>query len=186
MDELIEVIVKHVYSSDITRQVGGDGQVRVDTYVDLMSASHVERHLVVMADAMVAVLQPILSGIQNSVIGGPKRGNPILIHEIGRTLGVPTAFAKHSEQFGRWIEGPIHNGANVVVVDDVSSANEILLSAVQTFRNSGHKVVAVCVLVERKEGDARRKLGEKGIELHSILELNDDDIGQLLIRHRRE
>ncbi|HDH41756.1 MAG TPA: orotate phosphoribosyltransferase [Candidatus Altiarchaeales archaeon] len=77
---------------------------------------------------------------------------------------------EHGKQ--KLIEGPLKNGAKVVIVDDVATTGSSLLKAIDVVEDYGCKVLEVIVLVDRLEG-AREKLTKRGYELKSIFTRED-------------
>jgi orotate phosphoribosyltransferase len=52
----------------------------------------------------------------------------------------------------RWIEGDVHPGERVVIIDDVATTGGSTLQAVERAREEGMTVVGVVILVDRQEG----------------------------------
>jgi orotate phosphoribosyltransferase len=67
----------------------------------------------------------------------------------------------------RVIEGTVHGGMNVVIVDDVITAGKSVYKAIQGAEDQGARVVHVFVLVDREEGGPEF-LRERGYKVESI------------------
>ena len=52
----------------------------------------------------------------------------------------------------RWIEGDIHAGERVAIVDDVATTGGSTIKAIERARSGGLEVVTAVVLVDRQEG----------------------------------
>jgi orotate phosphoribosyltransferase len=72
----------------------------------------------------------------------------------------------------RWIEGNVQPGERVVVVEDVVTTAASALKAVKACRDYGLEVVAVCAIVDRKEG-GRENLEREGLKLYSLFTIDD-------------
>jgi orotate phosphoribosyltransferase len=176
---LRQMCSRHLLGRDDPWQFGYEGDVQMTMYVDLMSAAHIDKEL----DNMSAILARFLLRELNTedfCVVGPKRGNVLLQRDVARRLQRPSAFAVDPPLFGRWIEGIISADSEAVVVDDISSEGDILLSAVERVRECGHIVRSVFVLINRDEGDAADVLGRHGVRLHYILSLSDDDLSRCI------
>lgn len=116
------------------------------------------------------------------------------IHAIGGlTLGAdPIAFAtamvsgmqddainafvvrKKAKEHGlmKWIEGNVHEGDKVVIVDDVVTTGQSTLEAIDRAVESHLSVIKAIALVDRKEG-GRENIEKKGIPFESIFTRDD-------------
>ena len=75
------------------------------------------------------------------------------------------------------IEGQIHAGARVVIVDDVTTTGGSVLQAVQAVRAEGCTVVKVITVVDRLEG-AAEKFAAEGCPFVALLTADEFDLGQ--------
>ncbi len=75
------------------------------------------------------------------------------------------------------IDGHLAEGAEILLVDDVSTTGGSILKALQAIRESGHAVSCrhALTIVDREEG-ATENLAAAGITLHSILRKSDFEI----------
>ena len=52
----------------------------------------------------------------------------------------------------RWIEGEVHSGQRVAIVDDVATTGGSTIKAIERARSEGLEVVTAVILVDRQEG----------------------------------
>lgn len=65
------------------------------------------------------------------------------------------------------IEGDVHPGDRVVIVDDVITTGQSTIDAIERARNEGLQVVKAVVLVDRQEG-GRENIEKKGVPVESV------------------
>ena len=70
----------------------------------------------------------------------------------------------------RLVEGEVRPGWNVVVVGDLATSGNTILSAAEAIQDEGGKVTAAVVAMDRLEG-AREKLSKRGIALHAVTDV---------------
>ncbi|HJJ20852.1 MAG: orotate phosphoribosyltransferase [Candidatus Nitrosopumilus limneticus] len=68
------------------------------------------------------------------------------------------------------VEGKIHNGMKVVMIDDVATTGGSIVNAIKSLTEVNVKVKDAYVIVDRMEG-ADESLAELGVKLHSILNI---------------
>jgi orotate phosphoribosyltransferase len=73
---------------------------------------------------------------------------------------------------GRRIEGPFHEGATVVVVEDVITTGGSALRAIEAVRAGGGLVLGVLAVVDREEG-GREALLDSGVPVRALVRLTD-------------
>lgn len=74
---------------------------------------------------------------------------------------------------GKLIEGTIHPGETALVVDDVATTGGSLLKAADSARTQGLTVTHGLVVVDRSEDEGKCNLAQRGIQLLSLLTLED-------------
>ncbi len=74
---------------------------------------------------------------------------------------------------GKLIEGTIHPGETALVVDDVVTTGGSLINAAESARTQGLTVTHGLVVVDRSENEGKRNLMQTGIQLLSLLTLED-------------
>lgn len=70
------------------------------------------------------------------------------------------------------IEGNLHQGAKVVVVEDVVTTGGSTLRTVEALENAGYTVLKIIALVDRKEG-GREAIAKTGIPFESLFTIDD-------------
>ena len=70
----------------------------------------------------------------------------------------------------KMIEGKIHQGMTVLMIDDVATTGGSVVNAIKSLKNAKISVTDAYVMVNRMEG-ANKALEELGVKLHSILDI---------------
>lgn len=70
------------------------------------------------------------------------------------------------------IEGDIHKGDRVVIVDDVATTGGSTITAIRAARDFGLDIVKVIVLVDRQEG-GRENILKEGVDFEAIITKQD-------------
>jgi orotate phosphoribosyltransferase len=70
------------------------------------------------------------------------------------------------------IEGDVHPGDRVVIVDDVITTGQSTIDAIERARNEGLQVVKAVVLVDRQEG-GRENIEKIGVQVESVFTISD-------------
>ena len=68
------------------------------------------------------------------------------------------------------VEGKIHEGMKVVMIDDVATTGGSVAKAIKSLKNEKISVTDAFVIVNRMEG-AKKALLELGVKMHSILDV---------------
>lgn len=68
------------------------------------------------------------------------------------------------------VEGKIHEGLKVVMIDDVATTGGSVVNAIKSLKEAKIKIKDAFVIVNRMEG-ADKALEEQGVRLHSILDV---------------
>ncbi|MGH7070924.1 MAG: orotate phosphoribosyltransferase [Acetobacteraceae bacterium] len=118
-----------------------------------------------------------VQGIGGMVMGAVPIVSVVCAKSFGTTRPLGGFFVrKEAKGHGtnRLIDGNIHRGMRVILVDDVTTTGSSVLRAVRAARDSGcivHKVISV---VDRCQG-AGQALEDEGVPLISIFSLADFD-----------
>jgi orotate phosphoribosyltransferase len=175
-DDLIAIFRARIKRSEGPLPIGREGRIRVNYFLDLLAACHdppiLNRLGGLFADWFRD--QPAAKSLQ--CLAGPKRGNVLFVWQVAANLKVRSVFVRDSILFGQWIEGQIKSGDNVVLIDDVASDGELILDAIDNLKRAGVFVKDVCVLVDRKEGDAEEFLKQSNVKYHFCIQLSDADL----------
>lgn len=177
LEPLMSIIKKYTLSSKVNLPIARDGSIRINYFLDLLSASHVDTHRLVMARTFIEWLT--YHNVDKKVfdvVAGPKRGNSLFIKSVADELCARSAFVKENILFGRRFEGDVRPGDRVLLVDDVASDGELLIDAVENLSLSGATVVSAIVLVNRLEGDALFRFRQSKIDFRYLVCLSDDDL----------
>ena len=83
---------------------------------------------------------------------------------------------------GKLIDGAIQSGDRALIVDDVLTSGGSVLKAIQAARGAGLSVTHALVLVDRKEQDGRAQVEAHGVQLLSLLTIDDLLAAQRSIR----
>jgi orotate phosphoribosyltransferase len=116
----------------------------------------------------------------------------VTVSEFKRVAGIPTAgipfasvlaFSLHKpfvyirkgiKSYGRErrVEGILHPGDTVLLVDDLITSGKNLLSAAKALRSEGGIIKDALVLIDREEG-GKEALARDGIHLHCLINMTD-------------
>lgn len=91
--------------------------------------------------------------------------------KIWRTFVVHKQAKDHG--LGKLIEGSIHPGDRVLIVDDVLTSGGSLLKAVGAAREAGLQVDHALVIVDRQEQDGKARVEKERVQLRSLLTIQD-------------
>jgi orotate phosphoribosyltransferase len=89
-------------------------------------------------------------------------------------MGLPLIYPRQRSKSygtGKLVEGKWKSGQKAVVVDDLITSGDSLLSGIVTLEEAGLEVTDTVVLIDREQG-GREMLGERGYELHSLVTLS--------------
>jgi orotate phosphoribosyltransferase len=123
---------------------------------------------------------PILKECGAQAIAGPTLGaDPIVssVSVMSHIEGCPVPgwiVRKEAKEYGggKMIEGPLIEGARVVVVDDACSTGKNLFHAIDAVEAAGCEVVKVLTILDRHQGGSD-ELKRRGYDFHAILEANE-------------
>ena len=109
--------------------------------------------------------------VGDAKLGGVALGGVPLAAVTSVETGTPYVIArKQAKEYGTGnrIEGELHEGEDVVVLEDIATTGQSAIDAVQALREAGAVVDRVLVVVDREEG-ASENLAEHDIELEALL-----------------
>lgn len=183
-DELLDDLVcRYLDVVDGGRAIGFTPNLRVEVFVDLLSATLIPARAQVIVEALAENL-PAIDRDRDGIVA-PKWGNPVLGSEVARTLGIPLLLARDDRLFGRWFDGSLERDRHWLLIDDVASDGERLAELVERAQDEGVEIAASHFVVIRTEGDAVERLAEEGVSANALREWGDEDLRQLLARWRR-
>ena len=150
---------------------------RSSYYIDGKQVTLHGRGLMLLAHLMLSAIDDLTP----DAVGGMSIGaDPIagamaaLAAEHGRQLDA-FIVRKEAKQRGtrRQVEGPIEQGAKVVVIEDVITTGGSSLSAIEALRREvGAEILCVLAMVDRLQG-GRENLAAQGYELRSLFTIRD-------------
>lgn len=182
-DELDELICRHLETADGGRAIGFSPYLRVELFVDLLSAALIPEQGVTLARALLSILPETDEALG---LVAPKWGNPVLGYRLCETAGLPLLLARDDNLFERWFDGVVDNSLRWVLVDDVASDGERLGELIDRARDQGIRIEDARFIINRLEGDAFEILSSEGLDVHALRHWKDDDLRQLRASWRRE
>ncbi|MEM8680378.1 MAG: orotate phosphoribosyltransferase [Planctomycetota bacterium] len=146
-------------------------------YLDCRQVTLDSRTATIVADGMLAT---IFARYRPVAVGGMAVGAvPITAAMLARAEPMGHALRgffvrKEAKQHGagRQIEGPVQEGDDVVVVEDVVTTGGSALQAIDACQEFGLQVAGVVAIVDRLEG-GREAFAARGIELTTLLTVDD-------------
>jgi orotate phosphoribosyltransferase len=183
-DRLDEIVCRHLEIADGARAIGFSPNLRVEVFVDLLSAMLIPRHGQLLVDALAEIL-PAAADDEEWGIVAPKWGNPILGYRLAEAANLPLLLARDDNLFGRWLDGVIDDSVRWLLVDDVASDGERLAELVERARAQGLRLNDARFIVSRREGDAITLLEREGVHSVALREWDDEQLLQLRARWRR-
>ena len=103
----------------------------------------------------IAIATATISGIENNCI------KAFIIRKEAKGHGLK-----------KIIEGDIHHGDRVVIVDDVITTGQSTIDAIDKAKAEGLNVVKVIVLVDRQEG-GRENIEKHGVPVDAVFSIDD-------------
>lgn len=183
-DALDELVCKHLEIVDGGCAIGFSPHLRIEVFVDLLSAMLVPTQSEILVQA-ICKSRPASKDGERSGIIAPKWGNPIFGYEVARALELPLLLARDDNLFGRWFDGVIDDSVTWTLVDDVASDGERLAELVDRAREEGLKITEARFILARPEGDAMKTLQTEAITATALREWSDEQLRQLRADWRR-
>lgn len=186
--DLLELVRDNTREENV--KVGLYTSIFLKYFIDLASLTSEPVETARLARLLGASIRDALSSLETSlhidkIAASP--GNPALAFAISSHLKRPLVLVDpKSANPSDPIHGKCGQGDYIVVVHDVLLTGRRIADVVDALRTAGATVEHVFALIERT--DARRigeelptiTLGRKGIVLHTIMSLDDDDLARLL------
>jgi len=163
--EIERLFSRYVDYSKGGRPIGRDGRIRIEYFLDLLSAVHVEADLITISEFFSKELVQHANLEACDFIAVPKVGNGLLAEAVAGRIKKRSVFVRHSILFGRWLEGPARSGQQALLIDDIACDGEMLCEAIGSLRKS-----------------ASIRLGEIGVGYKSIFQLVDADLAKITRR----
>lgn len=117
----------------------------------------------------------------------PKSGSPAIGFLLSQILNVPCVFfrgdkepkIRTSDDVNIYFDGSVLPGDKLILVDDSTTGGRMCNQAIIKINEARAEVHHAFVLFEPIGKDARGRLAHSGVELHSIIPMNDDTITRL-------
>lgn len=168
--------------------VGKVRQTELNYYIDLIGhtcePSTAEAYARLLSSFWVDIVentQEVLSPNIDFIVT-PKGGSPILGYEFSKLLNKPLVLHELSDRFVsneddmrkrfNCAEIPAEN-SNALIVDDSTTGGRMVLGTIEDLRKYGYKVTDCLVVFEPQNKDARKKLADQGVSLHSIVKTHN-------------
>jgi orotate phosphoribosyltransferase len=142
-------------------------------YIDLRIVPSFPGAFKICIDCYSDVFQNEVKGLR-TICGIPTAGIPYA-SVLAYLMGKPLIYARRkSKDHGtsKMVEGLLEPGDRVVVLDDVITTGQSILSAVNSVRLHGGVVEDVVVLIDRLEG-GEGNLARNGVTLHRFTTINE-------------
>ena len=119
---------------------------------------------------------------QAQAVGGPTLGaDPIVAATMLASRHLPTPMPgfiirKEPKDHGamRLIEGPLHPGSHVAIVDDVCSTGATIQRGIEALAGLDCTIAAVIALLDRPDQGGSNTIRQKGYPFQSLLTMQDD------------
>lgn len=182
--EKIRHLVKSDYPAVINQRKMDSSKIcyhKVDYFInmtDLMFMSNYSRELPTILTFLIHEKKKTLS-FDKIII--PHDSNFLLGVETGKQLGKPVVKMRHDkgkiETEKRW-DGNLKENDRVIIVHDVLVTADQILETID-FLPKTCQIIGFYCLIVRKEWDGKKKILEKRIPVHQVMELDDKDIRAL-------
>lgn len=126
-----------------------------------------------LAFRVISELIRIIDAPYDAVVGVATAGIPLAAY-IAFTKKIPMGYVRierKSHGLESKVEGVV-GGRKVLVVDDVATTGQSLLSSAKTLKSLGADVVAAAAIVDREQG-AEETLASAGIKLYSLIKVTE-------------
>jgi len=140
----------------------------------------------IVGEVMLDAIEGVVERTGATAVGGLTLGaDPISVSTAiaafrrGRRLS-PLVVRKEPKGHGtqKWIEGRLDGVASVVALDDVITTGGSTVTAIERLRESGLRVVAAAVIIDREEG-GRENIETLGVPVISLFKRSDFDARRL-------
>ncbi len=109
------------------------------------------------------------------VVAGVATAGVTISSPLAYLLGKPMVYVRREEKehgLGKQVEGAVRPGWRALVVDDLVTTGESMVSAIEALRKAGCVVKDSVVLVDRLEG-GKANLAAAGVKLSSFTDVKD-------------
>jgi orotate phosphoribosyltransferase len=138
-------------------------------YIDIKKASTNPEVLYLISQLMAEKMQ--IGNIRPDRIAGVVLGSIPLATALSLATGIPFVMVRQEKKdhgTGKLVEGDLHEGDKVLVIEDVITTAGSSMKAVSALRNEGAVVQTVMSVIDR-EGGGKENLANIGITLIPLL-----------------
>lgn len=142
---------------------------RSNYYIDIKKASTKPEVLRLIADNMAVKMQEL--GLRPQRVAGVVLGSIPLATALSLRTGIPLLMVRKERKdhgTGKLVEGDLHPGDDVLVVEDVITTAASSMKAIEALRGEGANVTRAFSVIDR-EGGGRENLAGIGVELFSLV-----------------
>jgi orotate phosphoribosyltransferase len=178
-----------------THEVGKTYSQRFGYFIDLTGATTdyqiAERCSRILAnfirDEMNRTLTDESRPIVFNKIVVPKSGSPTIGFLLSQVLRVPCVFfrgdsepkVRSSSDVSTYFDGSVLPSDKLILIDDSTTGGRMFNQAITKIREAKAEVHHAFILFEPIGKDARGLLAHSGVDLHSIVQMNDETISRL-------
>ena len=111
----------------------------------------------------------------DKIAGVPTAGIPfaaLVAYKLKKPLIYVRKEVERAHGRGKLVEGVLHRGERVVLIDDVATTGGSLILTAKSVHSFGGEVAGAVVLVDREQG-ATENLKKAGVELHYLIRISD-------------
>jgi orotate phosphoribosyltransferase len=161
-DQVARDLVRHAYlEGDFILSSGRRSRYYFDKYL-------FETKPQILRPLSKLLAQQIPAGVDR--IAGPELGAVALATAASLETGIPFVIVKKAtKEYGtqRAVEGEIHPGEKVVVIEDVMTTGTQAIASAEKLRDLGAEVLFILGIVDREEG-ARENVEAAGFQFRSV------------------
>lgn len=181
-------------TSDGRTLIQSAAQRRAELARDIVSAAHLRGDFILSSgnpstyyfdkylfETKPTILRRVAASLAEKVplnvdrLAGPELGAVPLVTALSLETGIPFVIVrKVSKGYGtsKLVEGEIHPGERILVVEDVVSLGGQALNTAERIRLAGAQVVRVLTVVDREQGGAEN-IAAAGYHLESLFRLSE-------------
>ncbi len=161
--------------------IGATDIVRANRFIDLMGGTTAPTTAAMFARYLETFWRDCIltQGADPEIdfVVTPKSGSPILGYEFAKNLALPfitynlaKKFVVEPDQFRAQFDcsSPPREGSQGLIVDDSSTGGGKILELINDLRRFGYDAKDCLIVFEPELKDARRKIRDQGVRLHSI------------------
>ena len=119
----------------------------------------------------------------DKIAGVPTAGIPfatLVAYKLGKPLIYVRKEVERGHGRGKLVEGVLHKGERVVLIDDVATTGGSLILTANSVLSAGGEVAGAVVLIDREQG-ASEALERAGLKLHCLVKISD--AAKILLRN---